>query len=138
MHSQPPKSPDKGTPPDKGAGGLGDLLPCLSPQPPCQGGQETALLAIPPYHGGVQGDFGNFARVGVIGKCLLISLVHHNIDHYELVTDPSRRRRKGPCPITIGLASATSSLNSTPSPGNSGTGKREPSGCGWTGNRSAS
>ena len=28
-------------------------------QPPC-----------PPY----QGDFGNFARVGVIGKCLLISL----------------------------------------------------------------
>ena len=35
---------------------------------------------IPPYLAGgdmfgrgVQGDFGNFARVGVIGKCLLIS-----------------------------------------------------------------
>ena len=45
--SQPPKSPnslDKGTPPDKGAGGLGDFLPCLSP-----------LIR------GVQGDFGNFA-----------------------------------------------------------------------------
>ena len=27
----------------------------------------------PPY----QGDFGNFAKVGVIGKCLVISLIHH-------------------------------------------------------------
>ena len=66
MHSQPPKSPnspDKGTPPDKGAGGLGDLLPCLSPQPPCQGGQETALLAIPPYHGGVQRGSGGLWKL---------------------------------------------------------------------------
>ena len=66
MHSQPPKSPnspDKGSPPDKGAGGLGDLLPCLSP-----------LIR------GVQGDFGNFAKVGVIGKCLLISLIHYGRD----------------------------------------------------------
>ena len=39
----------------------GDLLPCLSP-----------LIR------GVQRDFGNFARVGVIGKCLLISCVYYN------------------------------------------------------------
>jgi hypothetical protein len=30
-------------------------------------------LPYPPY----QGDFENFAKVGVIGKCLLISLIHH-------------------------------------------------------------
>ena len=38
-------------------------------QPPYQG--ETPLIR------GVQGDFGNFARVGVIGKCLLISCVYY-------------------------------------------------------------
>ena len=27
----------------------------------------------PPY----QGDFGNLAKVGVIGKCLLISIIHY-------------------------------------------------------------
>ncbi len=54
VHSQPPKSPDKGTPPDKGVGGLGDLLPCLSP-----------LIR------GVQGDSGNFPKVGVIGNVYL-------------------------------------------------------------------
>ena len=84
MHNQPPKSPnspDKGTPPDKGAGGLGDLLPCLSPQPPCQGGQETALLAIPPYQGGfrgVQGDFGNFVKVRVLVDVYLFLLLTIN------------------------------------------------------------
>ena len=84
MHNQPPKSPnspDKGTPLDKGAGGLGDLLPCLSPQPPCQGGQETALLAIPPYHGGVQRGSGGLWKLRKgqsIGRCLLISLTHHS------------------------------------------------------------
>ena len=57
MNSQPPKSPnspDKGTPPDKGAGGLGELLPCLSP-----------LIR------GVQGDFENLPKVGVIGNVYL-------------------------------------------------------------------
>ena len=24
------------------------------------------------------GDFGNFVKVGVIGKCILICIVHHN------------------------------------------------------------
>ena len=43
--------------------------PPKSPNPPS-----------PPYQGGnrYQGDFGNFARVGVIGRCLLISLIHYN------------------------------------------------------------
>ena len=31
LDSYPPNSPDKGTPPDKGAGGLGDLLPLSFP-----------------------------------------------------------------------------------------------------------
>ena len=60
MYSQPPKSPnspDKGTPPDKGAGGLGDLLPCLSP-----------LIR------GVQGDFANLAKVGVLVNVYLFLL----------------------------------------------------------------
>ena len=26
-----------------------------------------------------QGDFGNFERVGIIGKCLLISRVYYNL-----------------------------------------------------------
>ena len=80
MHNQPPKSPDKGTPPDKGAGGLGDLLPCLSPQPPCQGGQETALLAIPPYHGGVQRGSGGLHEASLreaTGERPHIYIVHH-------------------------------------------------------------
>ena len=42
--------------------------PPKSPNPPS-----------PPYQGGnrYQGDFGNFDRVGVIGKCLLISRVYY-------------------------------------------------------------
>ena len=32
----------------------------------------------PPKSPRKQGDFGNFERVGVIGKCLLISLIHHS------------------------------------------------------------
>ena len=70
MHNQPPKSPnspDKGTPPDKGAGGLGDLLPCLSP-----------LIR------GVQGDFGNFVKVGVLVDVYLFLLFTINApsDYY--------------------------------------------------------
>ena len=43
--------------------------PPKSPNPPS-----------PPYQGGnrYQGDFANFTKVGVIGKCPLISLIHHN------------------------------------------------------------
>ena len=36
--------------------------------------QCTVNPLNPPY----QGDFGNFAKVRVIGKCILISLIHHN------------------------------------------------------------
>ena len=36
--------------------------------------QYTANPLNPPY----QGDFGTFAKVRVIGKCLLISLIHYN------------------------------------------------------------
>ena len=36
--------------------------------------QCTANPLNPPY----QGDFGTFAKVGVIGKCLLIFLIHYS------------------------------------------------------------
>ena len=36
--------------------------------------QWTANPLNPPY----QGDFGNSASIGVIGKCLLISLLRHS------------------------------------------------------------
>ena len=36
--------------------------------------QCTANPLNPPY----QGDFGTFATVGVIGKCLLIFLIHYS------------------------------------------------------------
>ncbi len=36
--------------------------------------QYTANPLNPPY----QGDFEDFARVGVIGRCLLIYLIHHS------------------------------------------------------------
>ena len=32
--------------------------------------------------GELPGDFGNFTKVGVIGKCLLISLIYHPVMFY--------------------------------------------------------
>ena len=65
------------------------------PSTPCQGGQETALLAIPPYHGGfrgVQGDFGNFARVGVIGNVyLFLAFTIYSRATYKYLKAPEGR-----------------------------------------------
>ena len=58
MHSQPPKSP---TPLIRGER---------------QGEKISSYLL--PLSGELQGDFENFAKVGVIGKRLLIYLIHHN------------------------------------------------------------
>ena len=44
--------------------------PPKSPNSPC----------LSPLIRGVQGDFGNFVKVGVIGKCLLIFLIHYNCE----------------------------------------------------------
>ena len=63
MHSQPPKSP-------------------------LSGGLDNG-----PLSGELQGDFGNFGKVGVIGKCLLISLIHYKC-----------RDRSCACPSKIRLA----------------------------------
>ena len=60
----------------RGSGGL-DNYP---PNPPVKGGKKPPSLPSPLIMGGVrgvQGDFGNFARVGVIGECLPISLIHY-------------------------------------------------------------
>ena len=57
MHSQPPKFP--------------------TPLAPLVRGERW----IGTYQGGThcQGDFGNFAKMGIVGKCLLISLIHHKL-----------------------------------------------------------
>ena len=45
----------------------------------CGATQYTANPLNPPY----QGDFANFAKVGVIGKCLPISLIHYSFVFLE-------------------------------------------------------
>ena len=50
--------------------------------------QYTANPLNPPY----QGDFGTFAKVRVIGKCLLISLIHYN--RRDSCSQSKRRERQ--------------------------------------------
>ena len=67
MHSQPPKSP-------KGEKIRGDLSLVFPLNPPVKGGKKPPSLPSPLIMGGfrgVQGDFGNFAKVGVIGNVYL-------------------------------------------------------------------
>ena len=62
MRSQPPKSP----------------TPLAPLNPPAKGGKTRGPFASP-LRRGVGGNLsGDFGKVGVIGKCPLISLIHHS------------------------------------------------------------
>ena len=49
------------------------------PKSPLSGGLGTCVPLISPFRlSRSYQDFGNLAKVGVTGRCLLISLIHHN------------------------------------------------------------
>ena len=58
-----PNSPDKGTPLDKGAGELGDLLPLSFPSTPLSRGARNRPPCHPPLSGGVQRGSGGLWKL---------------------------------------------------------------------------